>query len=53
LTFGARQGSFPGMLEKHTFNVIMVGEGHGVGIGDSAGQARQIIYKGDRVVVKP
>ena len=53
LTFGARQGSFPGMLEKHTFNVIMVGEGHGVGIGDSAGQARQVIYKGDRVVVKP
>jgi alpha-D-xyloside xylohydrolase len=53
LTIGARQGSFPGMLEKHTFNVVVVGEGHGVGTGDNAGQVRSVIYKGDREVLKP
>jgi alpha-D-xyloside xylohydrolase len=53
LTIGAREGSFPGMLEKHTFNVVVVGGGKGVGIGDSAAQAEGIIYKGDRVILKP
>jgi alpha-D-xyloside xylohydrolase len=52
LTFGARAGSFPGMLEKHTFNVIVVGEGKGVGIGDSAAQAHAVAYKGERVDAK-
>ena len=47
LTFGAREGSFPGMLEKHTFNVVVVGEGKGVGIGKDTGQAGSFIYKGD------
>jgi alpha-D-xyloside xylohydrolase len=53
LTFGSREGSFPGMPEKHTFNVVVVGEGRGVGIGDSTAQARGVIYKGDRVVLRP
>ena len=53
LTFGTREGSFPGMLEKHTFNVVVVGEGKGIGIGDSATQAQAVAYKGDQVVVKP
>lgn len=53
LTFGARQGSFPGMPEKHTFNAVVVGEGKGIGIGESTAQARGVIYKGDRVVLKP
>ena len=53
LTIGAREGSFPGMLEKHTFNVVLVGEGRGVGIGDSSAQGRSVAYTGDRVAVKP
>jgi alpha-D-xyloside xylohydrolase len=53
LTFGNRQGSYPGIPERHTFNVVVVGEGRGVGIGDSTAQARGVIYKGDRVVLKP
>ncbi len=52
LSFGAREGSFPGMLEKHTFNVVVVGEGKGVGIGDSAAQAHAVVYKGDRIEAK-
>jgi alpha-D-xyloside xylohydrolase len=53
LTIGAREGSFPGILEKHTFNVVVVGEGKGVGIGDGTVQAHAVTYEGDRVVVKP
>jgi alpha-D-xyloside xylohydrolase len=52
LTLSAREGSFPGMLEKHTFNVIVVGEGKGVGIGESAAQAHVLTYKGERVEAK-
>jgi alpha-D-xyloside xylohydrolase len=53
LTIGARQGSFPGMLEKHTFDVVVVGEGNGVGTGDNTGRTRSLSYKGDREVLKP
>jgi alpha-D-xyloside xylohydrolase len=53
LTIGARQGSFSGMLEKHTFNVVVVGEGNGVGTGDNTGRTRSLSYKGDREVLKP
>jgi alpha-D-xyloside xylohydrolase len=53
LTLGAREGTFPGMVEKHTFNVIVVGAGKGVGIGDGAAQGRAVSYAGDQVVVKP
>jgi alpha-D-xyloside xylohydrolase len=31
LTIGARQGSYPGMPAGHTFNVVIVSSGHGVG----------------------
>jgi hypothetical protein len=40
------------MLGKHIFNVIVVGEGKGVGIGDSAAQAHTVVYKGDGVEAK-
>ena len=50
LTIGARQGSFPGMLKQHTFNVVVVGEGRGVGFGSD--QGKTVVYKGERVVVK-
>jgi alpha-D-xyloside xylohydrolase len=53
LTFAAREGSFPGMLETHTFNVVVVGERRGVGVEDGSAQGRGVLYKGDRVVLKP
>ena len=36
LTIGAREGSFPGMLEQRTFRVVIVREGHGTGIASSS-----------------
>jgi alpha-D-xyloside xylohydrolase len=51
LTVGAREGSFPGMLAKRTFRVVLVGRGHGVGIGESASADKTVEYVGDKVAV--
>jgi alpha-D-xyloside xylohydrolase len=51
LTFGARQGSFPGMVEKRSFRIVLVAGGHGVG-GDVTGKAdKEITYEGAEIKV--
>jgi alpha-D-xyloside xylohydrolase len=52
LTLGAREGSFPGMLAEHTFRVVVVGKGHGVGIGESGAVEATVSYKGAKAAVK-
>ena len=52
LTFGAREGSFPGMLAERTFHIVVVGKDDGTGIAEST-QANAITYKGDKLSVKP
>jgi alpha-D-xyloside xylohydrolase len=52
LTIGARKGSFPGMLEKRTFRVVLVAPQHGVGIG-AAAVAKTVAYSGESVTIKP
>ena len=52
LTIGQRQGSFPGMLANRTFRVVLVGEGHGVGIGGTAQPDRVAQYTGKLLAVK-
>jgi alpha-D-xyloside xylohydrolase len=49
LTLGARQGSYPGMAPDHTFKIVIVAPGHGVGGGVTARPDRTIPYKGARV----
>ncbi|MFB3924172.1 MAG: glycoside hydrolase family 31 protein [Terriglobia bacterium] len=51
LTIGNRQGKFPGMLERRTFNVVWVGDGHGVGVEPSAKIDRVLEYRGDAIKV--
>ena len=46
LTIGKREGSFPGMLVKRTFNVVLVNENHGVGVGFAGKTDKTIVYKG-------
>ena len=53
LTIGAREGSFPGMLEKRTFRVVVVGAGHGTGIAASEKADKTVAYSGEKAVVKP
>jgi len=53
LTLGPREGTFPGMLAQHTFNVVVVGKNHGTGIGESTQANTTVTYKGDKLVAKP
>jgi alpha-D-xyloside xylohydrolase len=46
LTIGARQGSFPGMLQTRTFQIVLVGEGHGAGIRPDPQPDRVVQYTG-------
>jgi alpha-D-xyloside xylohydrolase len=49
LTIGAREGAFPGMPSGHTFNVVIVSKGHGVGGEPVAAPDRVILYTGTKV----
>jgi len=49
LTIGARQGSYPGMAAGHTFNVVVVGVGHGVGVEPAQKPDKAIQYTGAKV----
>src|SRR5579872_997210 len=53
LTIGDRKGSFPGMLDSRTFQVVFVGAGHGVDVAPT-GQADKVVrYSGKQVTVTP
>jgi len=54
LTIGERQGSFEGMLEKRTFNLVLVGPGCGVGVDVAAPSAVVAVvhYNGSAVAVR-
>jgi alpha-D-xyloside xylohydrolase len=46
LTVGARTGSFSGMLEHRTFNVVLVGPGYGTGLELSTSYQVSVAYDG-------
>ena len=51
LVIGKREGSFPGMLEKRVFRVVIVSDNHGAG-GDLTAQADKVVnYDGTLVSV--
>jgi alpha-D-xyloside xylohydrolase len=52
LTIGARQGSFPGMLERRTFDIVWVGPGHGVGVSPSPTVDKTVPYDGTAVTLQ-
>lgn len=52
LSFGKRAGGFDGMPAKHTFNVVIVVAGHGVGGNVTATPDKVVNYAGDAVVAK-
>jgi alpha-D-xyloside xylohydrolase len=51
LTIGDRQGKFPGMLDRRTFRIVFVGEGHGIGIEPSAQADKTVDYAGHAITV--
>ena len=53
LTIGPRQGSFPGMLAKRTFRIVLVQPNHGTGIAMSAEAEKTVNYSGEKISVQP
>jgi alpha-D-xyloside xylohydrolase len=51
LTFGDRDGTFPGMLKQRTFHIVIVGMGHGTGITSSSESDATIEYDGRPISV--
>jgi alpha-D-xyloside xylohydrolase len=51
LTIGAREGSYTGMPQRRTFNIVWVGSDHGVGVDVTVSPDRVIAYDGAEVVV--
>ena len=51
LTFGARRGAFPGMLQRRRFHVVFVGKGHGTGVEPTPRPDATIEYVGEPVTV--
>ncbi len=52
LTIGAREGSYAGMAAGHTFNVVIVTSGHGVGGEVTAAPDQAIQYAGAKTATK-
>jgi len=52
LLIGKRNGEFPGMLKQRTFNIVWVGEGHGVDVGPEKNIDKIVKYTGDKIIVK-
>jgi alpha-D-xyloside xylohydrolase len=46
LTVGERKGSFPGMLQRRTFRLVLVSEGQGTGVGPSRSASKVVEYEG-------
>jgi len=53
LEIGRRNGSFPGMLESRTFQIVFVSEKHGGGIELTERADKTVRYTGQSVSVKP
>ena len=52
LTISDRKGEFPGMLKERVFNVVLVSEQHGVGVGITHNPDRIVSYNGHMVKVQ-
>jgi len=52
LSIASRQGSYPGMPSDHTFNVVIVSSGHGVGPDATATPDKAIHYTGSGTEAK-
>jgi alpha-D-xyloside xylohydrolase len=53
LTIGKRQGTFPKMLAKHTFNIIFVSKTKPAGFSFDTKPDKSVTYAGDAMDLKP
>jgi len=52
LTIGDRKGGFPGMLKDRTFDIVLVGPNHGVGVEPADKPDKSVKYSGASVSVE-
>lgn len=52
LAFGARAGSFPGMLARRTFRVVWARPGQGIGLAPAASADQTITYDGKAITLQ-
>jgi alpha-D-xyloside xylohydrolase len=52
LTIAGRRGQFPGMLASRTFQIVLIGDGHGVGIDPTAHPDRIVQYDGRSISIR-
>ncbi|MGA7162096.1 MAG: TIM-barrel domain-containing protein [Bacteroidota bacterium] len=52
LTLNERKGSFPGMLSKRTFNIVVVSQTNGDGMNSAKKFDKVVPYNGKKVVVR-
>lgn len=52
LTIGDREGEFPGMVESREFDIVLVRNGHGVGVGSTTKPDKIIRYEGKKIQIK-
>jgi alpha-D-xyloside xylohydrolase len=52
LTIDERKGSFPGMLQERTFQIVIVGPAHGTGVDSTATPDQTVSYHGTRQVIQ-
>lgn len=53
LTIGERKGKFPGMLIGRIFQIVFVGENHGVGVLPEGKPDKVVRYAGKQITVTP
>ncbi|MAO66625.1 MAG: xylosidase [Balneola sp.] len=51
LTIDEREGSFPGMIEERTFNIVLVDSESGTGMEYATEYDRSVMYKGSKAIV--
>ena len=52
LNISDRKGNFPGMIEKRTFRIVLVGENHGVGGLVSEKADKTVVFEGKAMSIK-
>jgi alpha-D-xyloside xylohydrolase len=52
LSIAGRKGSYPGMPEHRSFNVVIVGPDHGTGIADTPKADQTVHYSGEQQLVQ-
>jgi alpha-D-xyloside xylohydrolase len=52
LTIDAIEGSFPGMLKSHIFNIVLVKENKATGVSPAARFDKSVVYEGKEMKIK-